>query len=92
MGKYENGQYKTDSELDADRRASVEGMRDLVALGQQFPNFSKFAGIGSGVAVAFLAYGTFGWAWFWCLASGVIPPFPTVCKSRTVTQPWPDAA
>jgi hypothetical protein len=26
MGKYENGQYKTDSELDADRRASVEGM------------------------------------------------------------------
>jgi hypothetical protein len=26
------------------------------------------------------------------LDDGVIPPFPTVCKSRTVTQPWPDAA
>lgn len=75
MGKFENGRYKTDSELDEERRERERGAEALVALTQEYPNFSKFAGIGSGVAIAFLAYGTYGWPWFWCLVSGFLGGF-----------------
>lgn len=71
MGIYENGRYKTDSEIDAERQRAAEGTAEIIALSQKFPNFSKYAGITGAVVAALLAFDA-GWGWFWCLLSGAV--------------------